>query len=154
MKKILRAICFTLVVFYSFINNAVASDVVISGSTQFDCSLSSKFMEKHGYVFIEESYYESYLTTNMYAARDAEVIVENEHGAVLGTGIADKKGKFSITVPKGDLYNVIARFHGNEIIKQVQFPKLENVIVYIGYFKSDVVDNWLRTAGLNDCDNC
>ena len=146
MQKILRAICFSLVVFYSFINNAVASDIVISGSTQFDCSLSAMFMEKHGYVFIEESYYESYLTTNMYAAKDAEIIIENEHGAVLGTGIADKKGKFSIAVPKGDLYKIIARFHDTKSIKQVQYPNIEDIIVYMGYIQSDMVDNWLRSG--------
>jgi CTP:phosphocholine cytidylyltransferase-like protein len=149
MKKNLLAICFSAFIFIFFINNVSASEVVISGASQFDCSLSAKFMEKHGYVFIEESYYKSYVTTNMYAAAYAKVTIENEHGAILGAGMADKRGRFSITVPKSDLYKIVVTFHGHKGIKQVQFPKIDDVIVYLGFVKSEIVDNWLRTASLD-----
>ena len=149
MKKILLVICFSALIFTFSNNNAAASEVVISGSSQFDCSLSAKFMEKHGYVFIEESYYASYMSTNMYAATDAEVTIENEHGAILGAGMADKRGHFSITVPKSDLYKIVVTFHGHKGIKQVQFSKIDDVIVYLGFVKSEIVDNWLQTASLN-----
>ena len=154
MKKILFVIWLSVLILVPFNKNAVAADVVISGSSQFDCSLSAKFMEKHGYVFIEESYYESYRTTNMYAATGSKVIVEDEEGTVLGTVMLDEKGKFSIAVPAGDKYKVIVSFHGNTTIKHVQSPKLDNITVYLGYYKSETVDNWLRTAALDDCDNC
>lgn len=149
MKKLLPVVWLFILILTTF-NNAFASDVVINGYSQFDCSLSDKFMEKHGYVFIEESYYKDFLTTNMYGAKDAEVIVENEHGAVLGTGLTDSEGKFSITVPMGDLYKIIVRFRDRESIKQIEFPKIENVIIYMGYVTSDTIDSWIRTAARTD----
>ena len=154
MKKILPAILFSLVIVIPFTNNAAASDVIISGSFQFDCTLSAKFMEKHGYSFIEESYYGSYLSTNMYAAEDVEVIIKNEDGTILGTGVADKKGKFSISVPHEDIYRIVARFHDRETDKMVEFKDIERVIVYVGFFKSETVDIWMAKASRDDCGNC
>ena len=149
MKNILLVIFFSALIFTFSNNNAAASDVVISGSSQFDCSLSAKFMEKHGYVFIEESYYESYLSTNMYAATGSEVSVFDEEGNVLGTAMVDNKGSFSVTVPKKDTYRIIGRFHDQKIEKSVAFSKIDNVTIYIGFFKSEMVDNWLQIAALN-----
>ena len=164
MKKNLLVILFSFVLGVFFINNAVASDfqkeniviktVVISGSFQFDSSLSARFMEKHGYSFIEESYYASYLTTNIYGAKDAEVIIEDEHGTFLGTGVTDKKGKFSINVPLEDSYRIVARFHDRETDKMVKLKDIERVIVYVGFFKSETVDIWMAQASLDDCGTC
>ena len=164
MNKILLVILFSLVLCVSVTNNAVASDfqkensivktVEISGSFQFDSSLSAKFMEKHGYSFIEESYYGSFLTTNMYGAQDVEVIIEDEHGTLLGTGVSDKKGKFSISVPPEDSYRIVARFHDRETDKMVEFKDIDGVIVYVGFFKSETVDIWMTQASQNDCYSC
>ena len=138
-----------------FNNNASASEVVISGSSQFDCSLSEKFMEKHGYVFVEESYYESYLSTNMYAATGSEVKVLDADGNVLGTAKTDDKGGFTVSVPKEDTYRIICMFRDKKVEKVVKFSDIDNITVYIGFFKSEIVDSWLRTASLsNSCDKC
>ena len=56
MKNIFVFIGLSILILFAFHNKAAASEVIISGSSQFDSSLSVKFMEKHGYVFIEESY--------------------------------------------------------------------------------------------------
>jgi len=149
MKNVLLVICFFALIFTFLNNNASASDVVISGSSQFDCSLSAKFMEKHGYVFIEESYYASYMSTNIYAAAGSEVSVLDEEGNVLATAMVDNKGRFSVAVPKEDIYKIICRFHDKKVEKIVEYSKIDNVTIYNGFFKSDIVDNWLRTASLN-----
>ncbi len=154
MKKILLVICFSALIFTFSNNNAAASEVVISGSSQFDCSLSAKFMEKHGYVFIEESYYASYISTNMYAAAGSEVSVLDEGGNVLGTAMVDDKGSFSVVVPKEDIYRIIGRFHDKKVEKRVEYSKIDNVTIYIGFFKSEIVDNWLLAAVMNECVNC
>ena len=150
MKNIFVFIGLSILILFAFHNKAAASEVIISGSSQFDSSLSAKFMGKHGYVFLEESYYESYLSTNMYAATGSEVSILDEDGNVLGTAIADNKGGFSVTVPREDSYRIISRFHNQKVEKIVKFSDIDNVTVYIGFFKSEIVDNWLRTAALNN----
>ena len=150
MKKILLVIWLSVSMFTFFNNNVSASEIVISGSTQFDCSLSEKFMGKHGYLFLEESYYESYLSTNMYAATGSEVSILDEDGNVLARAMTDSKGGFSVTVPKEDTYRIICRFRDQKVEKVVKFSDIDNVTVYIGFFKSETVDNWLRTAALNN----
>jgi hypothetical protein len=142
MKNFLFMIWLSVLICALFISNAVASDVVISGSSQFDSSLSDKFMEKRGYVFIEETSYADFLTTNIYGAKGAEVIVEDYNGTVLGTETADDRGDFSITVPEGDIYLLTVKFRGRERTKKIEFPKIDNVTVYIGFFKSETVDSW------------
>jgi len=146
MNKTLPIICLFVLIFIPFNYNAAASDVVIKGSSQFDCSLSEKFMKKHGYFFIEESSYETYISTNIYAASGSELSVLDEEGNVLGTAMADNEGSFSITVPKGETYRIIARFHDQKVEKVVKFSDIEKVTVSLGFFKSEIVDNWLRTA--------
>ena len=42
-----------------------------------------------------------------------------------------------------DVYKIIVRFHGQETKKIVTFPKIEDVMINVGYFKSDVVGDWL-----------
>ncbi len=154
MTRILLVICFSALIFTFSNNHAAASDIIISGSSQFDCSLSAKFMEKHGYLFIEESYYASYMSTNIYAAAGSEVSVLDEEGNVLATAMVDNKGSFSVTVPREDIYKIICRFHDKKIEKIVEYSKIDNVTIYNGFFKSEIVDNWLQAAVLNECVNC
>lgn len=156
MKDIFKFAVLAVIVFFAFQNRSAASEVIINGSAQFDSSLSEKYMEKHGYVFIEESYYKGYLKTNMFGAKNADVLIKNEYGEVLGMTKTDKEGEFSVAVPKVELYKIIVRFKGNEVMKQVQFPKIKNVILYSGFFKSDTVDGWIaeeyRAAEVSDKD--
>jgi hypothetical protein len=154
MKKILLVICCSALIFTFINNNASAAEVVIKGSSQFDCSLSAKYMEKHGYVFIEETAYASYVTTNMYAAAGSEVSVLDEDGNVLGTAKVDNKGSFSVTVPKEDTYKIICKFHDKKVEKIVKYSKIDNVTIYNGFVKSEVVDHWLQAAVSNECITC
>ena len=127
-----------LLMIFSFHNTSAAAEITISGSSQFDCSLLEKYMAKHGYFYIGETEY-----VNTFAAKDAKVIIEDEQGAVLGTEMVDNKGNFDITVHREDVYKIIVRFHGQETKKIVTFPKIEDVMINVGYFKSDVVGDWL-----------
>lgn len=143
MRSIIIFLGVIVSVLFPFHSKAASSEVIISGSAQFDSSLSENYMEKHGYVFIEESYYQSFLKTNMYGLKNAEILIKNEYGNVLGTAMTDKEGNFTVTVPKESDYKIIVRFKGHEIIKQALLPKIENVIVYAGFFNSDTVGAWI-----------
>ncbi len=127
-----------------FLNTAsIASDLEISGSAYFQCSLMSKYMEKHGYSFIKEISHKDYLKTNLYAANDAKVIVKDKNNITVGAGTADKEGNFSINVPADESYRIIVRFHGHEFEEAVSYSDAQNVIIDLGYFSSDSVGSWI-----------
>ena len=142
MRKMIF-ICLCLFMVFSFHNTAAASEITISGSSQFDSSLLEKYMAKHGYFYLGQTTLESFLKVNTFAAKDAKVIIENEQGTVLGTELVDNKGNFDITVNREDVYKIIVRFHGQETEKIVKFPRTENVMINVGYFESGVVGDWL-----------
>ncbi|HDZ62811.1 MAG TPA: hypothetical protein ENH40_06680 [Nitrospirae bacterium] len=147
MRKLLF-ISLCLLVIFSFHNKA-AAEITISGSSQFDSSLLEKYMKKHGYFYIGETDNEYALNVNTFAAKDAEIIIEDEQGAVLGTEMTDDEGRFDITVNREDVYKIIVKFHGLETVKIVKFPKIEDVMINVGYFDSNIIDRWLRTASLS-----
>lgn len=146
-KTIFIGLC--LLMIFSFHNAAAAADISISGSSQFESSLLAKYMKKHGYSYVGQTSIENYLKVNTYAAKDAEVIVKDEQGAVLGTGMTDQQGNFNIIVSREDVYKVIVRFQGQETEKIVKFPKIDDITMNVGYFSSEIVGGWIRTASLS-----
>ena len=148
MKKILF-IMLSLLMILSFHNTAAAADITISGSSQFNSSLLAKYMKKHGYFYVGQTSNKNTFNVNTFAANDAEVYIHEQDGTFLRKGITDKEGNFLINVPKKEGYRVIVMFHGQEAEKIVTFPKIEGVIVNFGYFNSDVIDGWFRTALLS-----
>ena len=138
MRNISLSILFSLFLLISYSAAANASDTTVSGSAHFKSSLLSSYMEKHGYVFIEES-----SKKNIFAAGDAEIIIRNKNNTIVGTGKTDKKGNFSISVPEDDSYQIIVRFHGHEAEYVVSSSEANNFIAYLGYFNSDEVGIWI-----------
>jgi hypothetical protein len=147
MKNILFiGLCLLMV--FSLYSTSAAADITISGSSQFDSSLLANYMKKHGYSFVGESQSEYYSSTNTFAASNAEIVIKDATDTIVGKGISDEKGNFSITVPRKEVYKVIVRFHGHEVEQVVKFPETEDIIVNLGYFSSDTVGGWIQTAAL------
>ena len=127
-----------------FLNSAsAASDVTVSGSAYFKCSFLSKYMVKHGYVLIKENVSVNGSKTNLYAARDAEIIIKDPDNHVIGTGRTDQRGDFSVNVPEGQGYKMIFRFHGQEIEKAVSYAEADRFTADLGYFSTDMVGEWI-----------
>jgi hypothetical protein len=153
MKNIILSIYVSLLLLNSF-NNAAAADITISGSAQFQCDLLSKYMKKHGYHYIREIKYENSFKTNLFAAKDGEVIVKNMNNTVLGHGKTDEKGNFSVLAPRENSYQILVRFHGREINSVVAGTDEEIIIVDLGYFDKIEVDGWLQIPALSYCYSC
>ncbi len=155
MKHISLYILFTLLTLLSFNHAANAFEVTtINGSAQFKCKLLSKYMEKHGYFYIKEIIYEKTFKTNIFAAKDAEVIIKSKYDTVLAIGKADKKGNFSISVPKDNNYKIVVRFHDREIEEVVSYSDAINFIADFGYFDTEKVGNWIQIPTLSYCYTC
>ena len=142
MKAISLSILLVLLLL-SFNSIALASDDTIAGSAYFECSLMSKYMQKHGYSFIEEIPSAEYLKTNLYAARDAQVFIKDTNNIIVGRGQTDKNGNFSITVPQYDSYQIIVKFHDHEVKEDVSSSDLKNFIIDLGNFSSESVGSWI-----------
>lgn len=142
MKTISLSILLVLLLLF-FNSIALASDITIAGSAYFKCSLMSKYMQKHGYSFIDEISYADYLKTNRYAARDAQVFIKDANNITVGTGLTDKDGNFSVTVPQEDSYQIIVKFHGQEVKEDVSPSDLKNYVIDLGNFSSDSVGSWI-----------
>ena len=143
MKKILLSVWISLMLLLSFNAAAVASDITVSGSAYFKCNFRSTYMEKHGYYFIEETLYQKNIKTNLFAARDAKVIIKNRHNTILGVGKTDEKGNFSISVPEDKSYQIVIRFHNREIEDVVSSSDAKNFIADLGYFSTEKVGSWI-----------
>lgn len=155
MKNLSLSILFSLVLLLFLNNAAIAFEVTtINGSVQFKCKLLSKYMEKHGYSYIKEIIYEKTFKTNIFAAKDAEVIIKNKYDTVLAVGKTDKKGNFSISVPKDNNYRIVARFHDREIEEAVSYSDAKNFIADLGYFDTEKVGDWIQIPTLSYCYTC
>jgi hypothetical protein len=143
MKKILRSAWFGFLLLLTLRTVAFASDITVSGSAYFKCDFLSKYMVKHGYFLIKENVTDHSAKTNLYAARDADIIIINQNNTVIGTGRTDVKGNFSVTVPEGSGYQLIFRFNGQEIEKALSYPDAKNYIVDLGYFSTEKVGDWI-----------
>ncbi len=133
-----------LVLLLLFFNSiALASDITITGSAHFTCSLMSKYMQKHGYSFIDEISSAEYLKINRYAARDAQVFIKDANNITVRKGQTDKYGNFSVTVPQDDRYQIIVKFHDHEVKEDVSFSDLKNYIIDLGNFSSEIVGSWI-----------
>lgn len=142
MKAILLSSLLVLILL-SFNPIAHSSDLTISGSAYFKCSLMSKYMQKHGYSFIDVITSAEYLKINRYAARDAQVFIKDTNNIIVGKGQTDRDGKFSITVPQYDRYQIVVKFHDQEVKEDVSFSDLKNVLIDLGNFSSDSVGSWI-----------
>ncbi len=100
-------------------------------------------MEKHGYSFIREVSYRDSMKTNLFAAKDAEIIIKNNHDTIVGYGKTDRKGNFSISVPGDKSYEILVQFHGHEIKKEVSYSEAKKFIADLGYFSTETVGNWI-----------
>ncbi len=138
MRSIIAAILFSVMLFTSYNAEAGASSNTLNGAAQFRSSLSSSYMAKHGYVFIEESH-----KSNLFAAGEAEIVVKNGNGKIVGIGKANKDGVFSVEVPEGEDYKVVIKYHGRKTEHEVLASKTRNFIAYLGEFHSDEVGNWI-----------
>lgn len=154
MKKISLFTWYSILLLLSLNAAAVASDVTISGSARFNCNLLSKYMEKHGYYFIEEVKYGKNFKTNIFAAKDAEVTIKSGNHTIVGTGKADEKGNFSISVPEEDTYQIVIRFHDREIEHNVSRSDAQDFVADLGYFKTEKVGSWIQKPALSYCYTC
>ena len=143
MKNISFSICYGLLLLLSFNTASLASDITISGSAYFKCNFRSAYVEKHGYYFIEETLYKKNIKTNLFAAKDAKVIIKNKQNAIVGVGKTDKKGAFSVSVPMENSYQIVIRFHDREIEDIVSYPDAQNFIADLGYFSTEKVGYWI-----------
>ena len=153
MKSIRLSLLIGLLLF-AFTSSAIASDVTLKGSAQFKCNLLSKYMEKRGFPFLKElrDRYNHY-KSNLYAAKDAEVIIKNRDDAVLRTEKTDENGNFSVSLPEG-AYKIVVRFHDREIESKLSASNHNNFIADLGHFSSNQIDNWLIKPALTYCTNC
>ncbi len=154
MRIIKIKIILFLLLLFSLNTVAIASDITISGSAQFECNLLSKYMKKHGYFFIKEIRRKNNLKTNLFAAKDAEVIIKNKLDTILGVVRTDKKGNFSISVPVENMYQIVVRFHDREIKNEVSYSYAKNFLADLGYFDTEKVVSWIPLPALSYCYTC
>ncbi len=138
MKRILASVLISIMLLISFSAIVNASGSTLKGEVQFRSSFSSSYMAKHGYVFIEESN-----KANIFAAGEAEIIVKNTNGMVVGKGKADRNGIFSISVTEGENYKVLVKYHGRKTEYEVSDLDVKNFTAYLGEFNSEEVGNWI-----------
>jgi len=154
MKSFMLSVWCCLLLLPAFNPAAAASDILISGSARFECNLLSKYMKKHGYYFVKEVRYNNKFKTNLFAAKYADVIIKNKDNATLGVGRTDKEGKFSIPVAQDSSYQLLVRFHGRKIENTVTFSDTKNIIVNVGYFDTEKIDDWLQIPAISYCYAC
>ncbi len=138
MKKCLISILICLIFVISFSGAAGAADTVVRGSIYFSSSLISSYMQKHGFIFIEERSHDF-----VYAAPDAEITVTNKEDDIVGQGRTDTGGHFSLSVPDEKSYMIIVRFHGHEYKHEVPDSERDDISIRLGLFSSDEVDGWI-----------
>lgn len=138
MKNIITPVLFSVIMLTVCSAAVGLSNNTLNGAAQFKSSFSSSYMAKHGYVFIEESN-----KSNIFAAGDAEIIIKNKNGKLVGKGKTDREGAFSIAVPEGESYKVIIKYHDRETEYEVSSLKTRNFIAYLGEFDSDEVGSWI-----------
>ncbi|GEM_PF-5382738 len=150
MRKVFLSVCRGLLpALFIFISAvSAAADVTINGSAYFKCNFISTYMEKHGYSYIREVSYNDNMKTNVFAARDATVIIKDGSDNIVGYGRTDRNGNFSISVPRDESYQIIVRFHGQEIKKQVPYSEARRFVADLGYFSTEKVGGWID-SGLN-----
>lgn len=155
MKRILVSLSICAIMFMYYSSASIAFDMTtISGSAQFKSSLLSKYMKKHGYSYIEEILYNGRFKTNLFAARDAEVIVKNKYDTVLALVKTDEKGKFSVSVPRDNNYRIAVRFHDLEIEELVSLSDATSYTVDLGHFDTETVESWFQLPPLTYCYTC
>ncbi len=155
MRKLIVNSLLCPVLLFMFSSSASAFDMAtISGSAQFKSSLLSKYMKKHGYSFLEEVLYNGRYKTNLFAAKEAEVIVKNKYGSVLASGITDHDGHFSLSVPRDNNYQILVRFHDREIEDLVSYSDVNNYTADFGHFKTETVESWFFLPPLTYCYSC
>lgn len=145
-------LCLLLLFSFSFTSNA--SEITISGTAQFKCSLLSKYMKKQDYSFIYEIRSKNNFKTNLYAAKDAEVLIIDGDNGIVRIGQTDNKGHFSVSVSEEKVYQIVVRFHGREINGVASASDAEDFIADLGYFSSEEVGNWLIKPALTYCTTC
>lgn len=153
MKSLRFSLLIALLLF-AFTTSAIASDVTFNGSAQFKCNLLSTYMEKRGYPFLEElkDGYNRYMA-NLYAAKDAEIIIKNSDDTVLLIERADKSGDFSISLPEG-AHTIVVRFYDREVESELSKTDHNNFVADMGHFSSNEVDKWLDKPALTYCTTC
>ncbi len=154
MRKILLSILCPVILFAFSVSTSAFEMTTISGSAQFKSSLLSKYMKKHGYSYIEEVLYDGHKKTNIFAAKDAEVIIQNKYGTVVGSGKADDDGSFSVSVPRDNNYHIFVRFHDREIEGLVSYAEVKNYTADFGHFDTETVEGWLYMPPLTYCYTC
>jgi hypothetical protein len=154
MKNISLSIWYSLLLLLSVNTAAIASNITIRGSVQFECNFLSKYMQKHGYSYIKEIKYENNIKTNLFAANDAEVTVKNKYDTVVGVVNTDKKGNFSISVPKDNNYKIVVQFHDRKLEHVVDYFDARNFIANLGYFDTETVESWLQIPAVSYCYTC
>ncbi len=154
MKKMTLSLLLSLVLLAFLCIPSMAADMTIEGSAQFKTSLIAKYMEKHGYYYINEVMHNNQYKTNLFGAKNAEVMVVNTKGIIVGFGRADMKGDFSFDVPVDREYKIIISFHGREIEKKTNEFQTGSLKADLGSFSSEEVDSWIESYPLTYCDNC
>ncbi len=140
MRKITVSILISILMLLSYGGAANAMKDKVNIAVQFKCNFLSKYMAKHGYVFVETSN-----KKNIFAARDAKVTIKDMNDKVLGVGKTDKNGAFSRYITVNEEYKVVVEFHGHETVFEVPSSKLESFTAYLGYFETDEVGGWIDT---------
>jgi hypothetical protein len=111
-------------------------------------------MKKNGYSYIKEVIYKNNIKTNVFAAKDAEVIIKNKYGSILRTGRADEKGNFTVSVPEDNNYTIIVKFHDRKTENVVSCSDVNDFIADLGYFDSEKVGSWFRIPPMSYCYTC
>ena len=154
MHKLLGVLT-VLLLFFSFTSTSDSFDMTsLNGTVRFKSHLIAKYMKKHGCFYIKEVYYKGTLKTNVFAAKDAEVIIKNKYNAVLAEGRTDDKGAFEFSVPKDNIYNIIVRFRDRETEETVSYEETGNYIADMGHYDTAIVERWFPMPPVTYCYTC
>ncbi len=153
MKKVRQSVLSIFILSLIISTAAAADKITINGRAYFSCTLLSKYMEKNGYSFIEELH-QGNVKKNLFAARDAEVIIKNKKKSIIKTGRTDNLGNFSISVPRDFGYQIIVRFHGHEFMDVVTSANEYRFSANMGFFDTEEAGSWISKPSLSYCYTC
>ncbi len=154
MKRINLSVFCILILVLSFSIPAMASDITIKGSALFKCSLIGKYLEKHGYTYIDEVMYDNIYKINRFGAKDAEITIRNKSNEIVGSGTADKNGEFAFVVPEDKGYKIAAKYHGHEVEILTDHYLGHKYTADLGRYSSKEVGGWIKSLPVTYCYNC
>ena len=115
---------------------AVSDKQTVSCQLIFAIDYRREIMESKGYKFIGEGTCGKY-KTNYFGARDADIVVKNGKGEIIGVCKTKFDGTFDLTMDRSNFYQILVEYSGRKIEKTISnTDAIKTIWIDIGRFES------------------